>query len=194
MEFLISIYERWIEIPRWQKWLTIISIAIVLFLALYFLRIVPLSEQLLADREKLESLRLTVNRLKVVEKKKNKLEKEINNLKKELESIEEKLPTGKEEVSKIIRSISEANSGVTVVSIKRGSPISRKYYVEVPYNVELKSTYPQFVRWCEKLSESDRIVNFGNLSIRASRSKSEKDTKDYTVSVNLQIKVFNLKR
>jgi len=194
MEFLISIYERWIEIPRWQKWLTIMSVAIVLFFVLYFLRIVPLSEQLSADKEKLERLRLTVNKLKVVEKKKNKLEKEINNLKKELKSIEEKLPTGREEVSKIIRSISEADSGVTVVSIKRGLPISKKYYVEVPYNIELKSTYPQFVHWCEKLSKSNRIINFGNLSIRANRSKSEKDIKDYTISVILQIKAFNLKR
>jgi len=194
MEFLISIYERWIEIPRWQKWLIITSIAIVLFLVLYFLRIVPLSEQLVAEKKKLESLRLTVNRLKVVKKRENKLEKEINNLKKELESIEEKLPTGREEVSKIIRSISEANSGVTIVSIKRGLPASKKYYMETPYNIELKSTYPQFVHWCEKLSKSDRIINFGNLSIRANRSKSGKDMESYTISVSLQIKAFNLKR
>ena len=188
MEFLISIYERWREIPRWQKWLTITSMAVVLFLTLYFLRIVPLSEQLLADREELERLRLTVNRLKVVRRKKSKIEEEINNLKRELESIEEKLPTGKEEVSRIIRSISEADDGITVVSIKRGSPISKEYYVEVPYSIELKSTYPQFVRWCEKLSKSDWIINSGTLSIRAIRSEN------YTISVSLQIKAFNLKR
>jgi type IV pilus assembly protein PilO len=194
MEFLISIYERWTEIPRWQKGLIIISVAVILFLALYFLRIVPLNEQLLASKEKLESLRLTVNKLKIAEKKKIKLEKEINALKKELETIEEKLPTGKEEVSKIIRSISDADSRVTVVSIKRSSPVSKKYYVEIPYNVELKSTYPQFVRWCEKLSKSDRIINFGDLSIRAAKPEREENTENHTINVSLQIKAFNLKR
>jgi type IV pilus assembly protein PilO len=194
MEFLISIYERWVGIPRWQKWLIIISIAIVLFLMLYFLRITPLSEQLTVEKKKLESLSLTVNKLKIVKKKRDKLEKEVNNLKKELASIEAKLPTGREEVSKIIRSISRADSGVTVVSIKREPPVSKKYYMEVPYNIELKSAYPQFVRWCERLSRSDRIINFGNLSIRANGSKSGKDTGNYTISVTLQIKAFNLKR
>jgi type IV pilus assembly protein PilO len=194
MESLISVYERWAEIPRWQKWLIIMSIASVLFLTLYFLRITPLSEQLAVEKKKLESLSLTVSKLKIVRKKRRKLEKEVNNLKKELVSIETKLPAGREDVSKIIRSISRADSGVTVVSIKRGSPVSKKYYVEVPYNIELESTYPQFVHWCEKLSKSDRIINFGNLSIRANRSGSGKGMGNYTISVNLQIKAFNLKR
>jgi len=194
MESLISVYERWAEIPRWQKWLIIMSIASVLFLTLYFLRITPLSEQLAVEKKKLESLSLTVSKLKIVRKKRRKLEKEVNNLKKELVSIETKLPAGREDVSKIIRSISRADSGVTVVSIKRGSPVSKKYYVEVPYNIELESTYPQFVHWCEKLSKSDRIINFGNLSIRANRTRSGKDMGNYTISVNLQIKAFNLKR
>ena len=129
-----------------------------------------------------------------MEIEKIKLEKEINALKKELETIEEKLPTGKEEVSKIIRSISDADSRVTVVSIKRSSPVSKKYYVEIPYNVELKSTYPQFVRWCEKLSKSDRIINFGDLSIRAAKPEREENTENHTINVSLQIKAFNLKR
>ncbi len=188
MGFLISIYERWTEIPRWQRWLVIISAIFVLFLVIYFLRIVPLNEQLLVERERLESLRQTVNKLRVVRIKKEKLEKEIGNLEKELSSVERKLPSGKEEVNRIICSISKANSRVTVVSLKRGSPVDREYYVEVPYSIELKTTYPEFVHWCERLFRSNRIVSFDRLSIRADR------TGNYTISVNLQVKVFNLKR
>ncbi|ADY73036.1 hypothetical protein Dester_0381 [Desulfurobacterium thermolithotrophum DSM 11699] len=195
MEFLINFYEKWLEIPRWQRWFIIIILIAFLFWCLYFLRITPLKEQLLTEKRKLESLESTVNRLKIAKKRKDKLEREITTLRKELLIIESKLPTGKEEVSKIIRSISDADSGVTIVNIQRKLPMDKKYYVEIPYKIELKSTYPQFIHWCENLSKANRILNFGNFSINSiyNLEKDKKKTK-YTVNVNLEIKAFSLKR
>ncbi|WP_163327733.1 type 4a pilus biogenesis protein PilO [Desulfurobacterium thermolithotrophum] len=195
MESLINFYEKWLEIPRWQRWFIIIILAAFLLWVLYFLRIIPLKEQLLTEKRKLESLESTVNRLKIAKKRKDKLEREITTLRKELSIIESKLPTGKEEVSKIIRSISDADSGVTIVSIQRKPPINKKYYVEIPYKIELKGTYPQFIHWCENLSKANRILNFGNFSINSidNLEKEKKKTK-YTVNVNLEIKAFSLKR
>lgn len=191
MEFLTNLYEKLIEIPRWQKWLIITLIAVLLLTLLYFSHIRPIKEQLTLKERKFESLSLTVNKLKVVEKRKSKLEKEISKYKNQLNLIESELPTGKEEVSKIIRSISKADDGTTVVSIRRGTPLSKRYYVEVPYSLELKGTYPQFIHWCEKLSKANRILNFGDFSIN---SISPQKGEDYTIDVNLKITAFNLKR
>jgi type IV pilus assembly protein PilO len=197
MELLISLYERWQEIPRWQKWLIISAIGVFVFILLYYIRIVPIQNTLQAEKRKMESLSLVVNRLKTIERRKLDLEKTIKKLERRIEQIEAELPSGKEDVSRIIKSISDADSGVRVVSIERGAPAEKKYYVEIPYSLKLKATYPEFISWCEKLSKAHRILNFGDLSIKAIDVNPEKEDAEsgrYTVFVELQIKAFNLKR
>jgi type IV pilus assembly protein PilO len=199
MEFLISLYERWLEIPRWQKWLIISAVGAVIFALLYYVRIVPLQDTLEAEKRKMESLSLVVNRLKTIERRKLDLEKTIRKLERRIEQIEAELPSGREDVSRIIKSISDADSGVQVVSILRGAPAEKKYYVEIPYSLKLKATYPEFISWCEKLSKANRILNFGDISLKAievSLDKEDKtsDSERYTTLVELQIKAFNLKR
>jgi type IV pilus assembly protein PilO len=197
MEFLISLYERWVEIPRWQKWLIISAIGIVIFALLYYIRIVPLQDTLEAEKRRMESLSLVVNRLKTIEKRKIDLEKTIQKLERRIKRLESELPSGKEEVSKIIKSISDADSGVQVVSIVRGAPVEKKYYVEIPYSLQLKATYPEFISWCEKLSRANRILNFGDISLKALSTDSEKEKQEnerFTTLIDLQIKAFNLKR
>jgi len=197
MEFLISLYERWVEIPRWQKWLIISAVGLVIFVLLYYIRIVPLQDTLEAEKRRMESLSLVVNRLKTIERRKLDLEKTIRRLEGRIKQLEAELPSGKEEVSRIIKSISDADSGVQVVSILRGAPVEKKYYVEIPYTLKLKATYPEFLSWCEKLAKANRILNFGDVSLKAigSESKKEKESSDrYTTLIDLQIKAFNLKR
>jgi len=197
MEFLISLYERWVEIPRWQKWLIISAIGIVIFALLYYIRIVPLQDTLEAEKRRMESLSLVVNRLKTIEKRKIDLEKTIQKLERRIKRLESELPSGKEEVSKIIKSICDADSGVQVVSIVRGAPVEKKYYVEIPYSLQLKATYPEFISWCEKLSRANRILNFGDISLKALSTDSEKEKQEnerFTTLIDLQIKAFNLKR
>jgi len=197
MEFLIDLYERWMEIPRWQKWLVILTVGLVIFSLLYYIRIVPLKDTLEAEKKKMESLSLVVNRLKAIEKRKLDLERTIRRLEKRIRQLESELPSGKEDVSRIIKSISNAGSGIQILSITRGAPIERKYYVEVPYSLKLKATYPEFISWCERLAKANRILNFGDVSLKAidAESKEEKEGGGgYTTLIDLQIKAFNLKR
>ncbi len=168
MEFLIAFYEKWIETPRWQKWLLILCIGFLFFALLYYSRIVPLQEDLVNHKKRLDSLVLTVNKLKTIEKRKDKVQRAISELEKKIEKIERQLPTGKEEVAKIIRSIQKADSGVLVLAIKRKNPQKKKYYIEYPYEIFLLSKYPDFITWCEKLSSADRIITFGDINILSS--------------------------
>ncbi|SMP04601.1 type IV pilus assembly protein PilO [Desulfurobacterium pacificum] len=199
MEALRSIYERIKEIPRWQRWIAIIIIGGILYLLLYSTQITPLKENLQRLEKNRNTLLLSVNRLKAVEKRRNVLKQEIAKLENEIRSLESKLPTGTEKVDEIIKSISSADSQMKIMSIKRSNPTQKKYYVETPYQITMIGTYPHFLRWCEKLSKANRILAFGNISIKAIQRTGEvgtdknSSTKD-TIQVDMKIKAFNLKR
>ncbi len=196
MEFLVNLYERWLNLSRWQKWTVITVLGILLFAILYYIKIKPLNETLLKKEREVARLKLLVSKLQIVEERKKALEKEIAKLNEEIAQVELKLPTGKEEVSQIIKSITDADSGMEILSIKRMEPRDKKYYREYPYKVELKGNYPDFVKWCEKLSQANRIINFGTIEVRAlplSEVERDRNYKD-TVKVRLDVKAFTLKR
>lgn len=200
MEQLVSLYERWLHIPRWQKWIVIFIFALILTGLIYYFKISSLKEELARKKQEIESLTLTVNRLKVVEKRKQLLLKELEELNKQIEQIESKLPTGKEDVSQIIKSITDADSGMVIKLIKKESPRSHRYYVEYPYKVELIGNYPSFINWCEKLSKANRIINFGNIELKSlytfkdgwSGKRKGELPKGATLEATLEIKAFTL--
>jgi len=195
MEQLSSIYEKWLQLPRWQKWIVIILLGLLVFSAYYYLRVMPLKEELQSKQQEVERLSLTVSRLKAIEKRKKEIEKEIEELTQKIAQIESRLPTGKEEVSQIIKSITSATDSQMVIAlIKKEKEENNRYYLAYPYRVKLIGTYPNFIRVCEKLSKADRIINFGDMEITALSEKEKKDYPNATVAVEMRIKAFTLKR
>jgi len=201
MEYLMGLYERWIHLARWQKWLIIILIGALLFGSLYYFRISPLKQELSLKKQQAEQLRLTVSRLKIIEKRRDEMIKKIEELNKKIAEIESKLPTGKEEVSQIIKSITDADSGMVIKLIRKEKKENKKYYVAYPYRVELLGTYPAFIKWCEKLSRANRIINFGDIQVTTTHPiavkgirKKEKESSKYTIAVDMKVKAFTLKR
>lgn len=200
MEQLISLYERWLHVPRWQKWILILIFGFLLTALIYYFQIAPLKEELNRKNQEIESLTLTVNRLKIVEKRRQLLVKELENLNKQIEQIESRLPTGREDVSQIIKSITDADSGMVVKLIERQTEKRHRYYIEFPYKVELIGNYPDFIRWCERLSKANRIINFGDMKIESIYSLkrgwqgSQKHfiPKGSTIKATLKIKAFTL--
>lgn len=201
MEQLVSLYERWIHIPRWQKWIVFLLIGVLLSFLIYYFQIIPLKKELKNKKQQIESLTLTVNKLKVVEKRRELLMKELNQLNNRIKQIESKLPTGNEDVSQIIKSITDADSGMVIKLIEKRAEKRHRYYIEYPYSVELIGSYPNFIRWCEKLSKANRIINFGDMDIKSIyaskvnwRGKQNRKTipESATIRVNLKIKAFTL--
>lgn len=194
MDQIISAYEYLINLPRWKKWLIIIIIGVVFYIILYYSKVEPLKKELLQKQRKVETLILTINRLKILEKRRKELQKEIAILKKQIRNIEKKLPTGKEDVAQIVNSISKADSGMLVKKIVRKAKVNKKYYIRYPYEVELVGTYPSFISWCEKLSQANRIINFGSMEINSIKSNRESsELEGATVSIRLNVEAFTLK-
>ena len=196
MDQIISFYEKWIQLPRWQKWILILLVGMLLILLIYYFKILPMKETLEKKRKEVRSLALTVNRLKLVEKRKSLLMKELKELKNNIKEIEKKLPSGKEEVSQILKTITTSDSGMIIKSIRREKTKKHRYYIEYPYRVELLGTYPAYIHWCEKLSHANRIINFGPMRIKAIQISDKQGEKsippDTTVRINLEVKAFTL--
>jgi len=182
--------ERWEFIPKWQKWFGFVILLFIVYFFIYIQKIKPKEQKLSLLKHQFSELSLRVNRLKTVKKRGKLIKKEIKELNSKIEMLESKLPTGKEEVSKIIKSITGSDSGVRIDYIERKPPIERKYYVEIPYLVKLSFRYPDFISWCEKLSTTDRIINFSDMTLVSYKEKGEM----YTVKAELTIKAYNLKR
>lgn len=191
---LSDLYKKWLQLSRWQKGLFSVLLAGAVFGLIYYFKITPLQQEYKSEVQKVEQLKLTVSRLKVIEKRKKALLEEIKKLNEEIAKVESKLPTGKEDVSQIIKSITDADSGMVIKLIAKEKRQDKQYYVEFPYKVELLGKYPNFVRWCERLSQADRIINFGNITIKAFQRKGKDETSPYTIHVIMDVKAFTLKR
>jgi len=202
MDSFEGIKERWELIPRWQKWFGFAVLLCLIYFLVYVQQVKPRQQKMQVLKKQVEQLTLKVNRLKAVEKRKGALEKEIKELTLKIEALESKLPTGKEEVSKIIKAITKTGSHVRVDYIERKSPVQKQYYVEIPYLLKLSFRYPDFIAWCERLSSVDRIINFSDMTLvsfkgygrNKGKKKQKLEERQFTVRANLIIKAFNLKR
>lgn len=200
MKWLSELYNRWFAIPRWKKWMAVFLLAAVGSSIFFYYRILPLKKELKRKQKEISTLTLTVKRTELFKKRRSLILKELEKLRQQIKQIESKLPTGKEDVEQIVRSITYADSGMVIESITRESIRKHKYYIEYPYKVVLVGTYPNFIRWCEKLSQANRIINFGDMKIEAlqpikARTRkflSKGVPKNATIRVELKIKAFTL--
>jgi type IV pilus assembly protein PilO len=163
-----------------------------LFLLYFIFSILPLKRELESKSKKVAELRETVARLKVIEKERLDFKKKISELKKKIAQIEEELPTGREEVSQIVASIAATTPSIEIVSVKREKKREKRYYVEYPYTIYLRGDYPSLLLWCEKLAGANRIINFGDVSIKALDKEEQKEGR--TIEATVEIKAFTLKR
>ena len=56
--------------------------------------------------------------------------------------------------------------GVQIRSIERAPEVSRDFYAEVPFRLELEGSYHGLAMFFERLARLPRIVNMGTLKIR----------------------------
>ncbi|SNR78609.1 type 4a pilus biogenesis protein PilO [Desulfurobacterium atlanticum] len=200
--------ERWAEIPKWQKW---IGYLILLFVVAFVYKmnvIDPINQKIAILSNQVNRKKARVAKLKLVEKRRDILKKEISKLEEEISKLEAKLPTGKEDVSNIIKSVAQDTGTIRIDLIQRGREETKKYYTKIGYSVVMSTRYPNFIKWCEHIVSAKRVLTIGDLSMVALdpvKKKVEERTDDktvkkevylypYTVQVNMQINAYMLKR
>jgi type IV pilus assembly protein PilO len=132
-------------------------------------------ETRLADLQKqIRALEATANKLP-------EFQREVQALEARLETLKRILPPEKE-MPDLMRRLQylAAQSSLAVVKFNPATPVSKEFYQEIPINIDLEGTYHNMGAFLDRISRIPRIVNMGNLQIRA-RSQP---TVNNTVSVS----------
>jgi type IV pilus assembly protein PilO len=93
-------------------------------------------------------------------------EAEVAELERDLDLALKQLPNRKQ-FEDLLQDISTAGKkvGVAIKTIDRNKEVTRDFYAEVPFNLELEGTYHDLARFFEMVAALPRIVNVGALQI-----------------------------
>ncbi len=131
-----------------------------------------------AQAQKLQGLRVEIDKGHITERRLPQFEKDARALEARLESLKAVLPEEKDVGDLISRMAQLAvQSNLRIVSIHPRPATARGLYTELPSEVQLDGTYHNFGLFLDRLSKLTRIINVSDISIKG------KDRPDATSSV-----------
>ena len=131
-------------------------------------------------RTELANLRGTVEDLRAQRDQKSKLianlsatRDAVRELTAEVRRAEVRLPDRKE-IPDLLSSVSSAvrESGLEIMLFRQKAERYHEFYAEVPVEILVRGDYHQVATFFDRVSQLDRIVNVGDISIRTPREES----------------------
>ena len=119
-------------------------------------------EQQLAELQKqIRALEATANRLP-------EFQREVQALEARLETLKRILPPQKE-MPDLMRRVQylAAQSSLAIAKFNPAPTAQRDFYVEVPVNLDVVGTYHNLGAFFDRISRMSRLVNIGNVKIKA---------------------------
>ena len=95
-------------------------------------------------------------------------EDQVTKLEHRLESLRQVLPEEKD-VADILRRIQglATKSNLTIQRFQPGKVVQQKLYAEIPYKLQAEGTYHNLGYFFDQISRFPRIINIGEISLRA---------------------------
>jgi type IV pilus assembly protein PilO len=119
-------------------------------------------EAKLADLQKqIRALEATANKLP-------EFQREVQALEARLETLKRILPPEKE-MPDLMRRVQylAAQSSLSIRKFNPAAPVQKEFYQEVPVNLDLEGTYHNLGAFLDRISRMSRLVNVGNVRIKA---------------------------
>jgi type IV pilus assembly protein PilO len=116
----------------------------------------------LADLQKqIRALEATANKLA-------EFQREVQMLEAKLEGLKRSLPP-EQEMPDLMRRLQylAAQSSLSVVKFNPATPQPREFYQEIPIAIDMEGTYHNLGAFLDRISRIPRIVNVGNIQVRA---------------------------
>jgi type IV pilus assembly protein PilO len=149
------------------------ALSLAAIVAFYFLYASPAQADADAKTQKLQQLRVEIDRGHVTERRLPQFEREAKTLEVKLDALKAVLPEEKDVGDLIFRMQQLAvQSNLKIKSFKPGAAISRQTYSELPSEIEFDGTYHNFGLFLDRLSKLSRIINVSDITIKA-RDKPE---------------------
>lgn len=161
--------ERFNALPTPQKLGVMVGSMALLVGLFYYSTIMDFDDQRANNETQKQLLSSQVDKLKkeVKDNKLAPLKKKNEELLARQKGFERQLPRA-EDLERFITGISQTarNSGLELLSFKKGRPIENHYYQEVPIEMAVQGTYRELIGFMRAVSkEGQRVINLRNLKL-----------------------------
>lgn len=177
------------KLPWYAQVGLFVAIAIGGIAAFYYLYAEPAALAQEAQQRRVDALRADINKGLATARKLPQFRSEVAELETRLESLKAVLPDQKD-FGDLLRHLQTlaAQSNLTIRTFKPGAVVTKQLHAEWPIAMELDGTYHNVGIFFDRISKFARIINVGNVTIRA----KDRPELNATVSVSCVATTFVL--
>jgi len=149
--------------------IAVISILLVaMVLSVQMMLFSKMEKQIKSKEAELEALNREIHRGKVTAAKLQEFKRETERLEARFKTMLRILPEQKE-TEDLLRKVQSlaVDSNLQVIRFDPQPLVTREFYAEYPIVMQLSGSYYNLLSFFEKISKLPRIINIGNLEIRA---------------------------
>ncbi len=130
-----------------------------------------------AKKARLEQLQKEIRALEVTAAKLQEFQREVQLLEAKLETLKRILPPEKE-MPDLMRRVQYlcSQSNLSIKKFTPGPVATREFYQEVPINIDVEGTYHNLGGFFDRISRLSRLVNMGNIKIKAQTNPTASNT------------------
>lgn len=175
------------EKPWYSALIFGLVLGVVLYLVVAYYIFKPIQNDITATLSQIDTLQMEIRKGQAAKRDLPKLEEDIRNLEVELDRLRRILPT-RRETDTLLKKLKQLTE-IGHFELLRFTPqpfIDRDFYLEWPIKVSLRGTYHELGLFFDRLSRFSRIINVGELSIKALRKRGS----DYTIRADFTQRTF----
>ncbi len=146
-----------------------------------------LQQQTQKEKE-LSDLQQQIRALEATANKLPEFQREVQALEARLETLKRILPPQKE-MPDLMRRLQylAAQSSLGIPKFNPAAPVQREFYQEIPINLELSGTYHNLGAFLDRISRMSRLVNMGDLKIKARTAPTVNNTISVTATATTYV-------
>jgi len=154
-----------------------ILVAILIFGGFYWFWYADKREEQVQKETKLADLQKQIRALEATANKLPEFQREVQALEARLEVLKRILPPEKE-MPDLMRRLQylAAQSSLAIRNITPGTPVQKDFYQEIPISLSFDGTYHNMGAFLDRISRMSRLVNMGNLKVKAQANPTLSNT------------------
>jgi len=163
-----ELFDRLLDMPVRQRVLLIVGSVFLLFFFYSWFLFLPRNAEIQTKEENLVALQQDRDRKAALVANLPQARLEVADLNAALKEAVEQLPDTKE-IPDLLSGISAVarDAGLEIQQFKQKPEIYQEFYAEVPVEILVKGSYWQVESFFKRVAELTRIVNVGNIGIKA---------------------------
>jgi len=163
-----DLFDRVMDMPVRQRVLLLVGSVFLLFFLYGYLLYLPRTAEIDEKQENLVALEKDRDRKQALVSNLPQLRQEVADLNAALKKAVAQLPDTKE-IPDLLSGISAVarESGLEIQQFRQKAETYQDFYAEVPVEILVKGTYWQVEQFFKKVADLTRIVNVGDIGIKA---------------------------